>query len=266
MHSGAPPTGDVPVAQIVLYGVTLNPDPTASNLPLPIHKNSAVKWYYTPTANANGRHLLQEDGSLGATIGVHIAGQNIKGPNEAEGANIDQSGIPLICGGHVTPPLGLGPLYHFHKASTCLMDDMADIKYHERDTSSSHSDLVAYANDGFGIYGFYDLNGSHPIVDECNGHFGCLDDECSVVEYHYHSSNYTWNGGKSFTPYWIGCLGPSKGVCDQTVSAAASTPTCGDGCGYEICVQPGTNGKTLNAYIDSFGKADWLSQFTVNPY
>ena len=178
----------------------------------------------------------------------------------------------MICGGHVTPPVGLGPQYHYHKASTCLMDDMADIEYHKFDeykTNSSHSDLVAYANDGFGIYGFYDLNHSVPIVDECNGHFGCLDDKCEIVEYHYHAKNFTYTGQpQQFEPYWIGCLGPSKGMCNETeIPPNPNAPDCGSGCGYQICVQPGTNNDTLTQYIGSFGKGDdWLDKFTVNPF
>merc|ERR1712187_1107300 len=118
-------------------------------------------WYSNDTTppTKRQRNVLQGPpvGPSGGTIGVHI----------------DLSGIPLICGGHVTPPVGLGPQYHYHKASTCLMDDIADIEYHIKDSNSSHSDLVAYANDGFGIYGFYDINRSVPVIDEWNGHFGC---------------------------------------------------------------------------------------------
>ena len=46
-------------------------------------------------------------------------GIQIKGPAEANGFNVDTSHIPLPCGGHVTPPVGPGPLYHYHKAADC---------------------------------------------------------------------------------------------------------------------------------------------------
>merc|ERR1719419_733819 len=199
-------------------------------------------------------------------VGLHINGNNIKGPEEAEGVNIDLSGIPLHCGGHVTPPVGHGPQYHYHKASTCLMDDEVDLKYHRRDSNSSHSDLVAYANDGHGIYGFYDLEGATPVTDECNGHFGCLDDDCATIEYHYHSRNFTFGGGREqFEPYWIGCIGPSKGKCSRTEEGGA--PHCGKGCGYEVCVQPGTDRKGLDSYLDQFeGGSKWLDKFTVSPF
>ena len=46
-------------------------------------------------------------------------GIQLKGPAEANGFNVDTSHIPLPCGGHVTPPVGPGPLYHYHKAADC---------------------------------------------------------------------------------------------------------------------------------------------------
>lgn len=43
-----------------------------------------------------------------AVIALHITGQQVKGPDEAEGMNVDYSGLHLetMCGGHVTPPIG----------------------------------------------------------------------------------------------------------------------------------------------------------------
>jgi len=281
-QNGAPPEGDVPVFYITLYGLPLNPDPTRTLLPLPLYAEviNPLIWYYNDTddsgrrsGRSRSRWPLQQinpftpgDDPSGGMIAVHINGNNIKGPEEAEGVNIDMSGIPLHCGGHVTPPVGIGPQYHYHKASTCLMDDMADIAYHAEDTKSSHSDLVAFANDGHGIYGFYDLDGAKPVVDECNGHFGCLDDDCSRIEYHYHTFNYTYNGGQDvFTPYWVGCYGPSKGLCSKLNNGAA--PHCGKGCDYEVCVQPGTDKSALDTYLDGYdGGSAWLNKFTVNPY
>jgi len=245
--------------------------------------NNPLVWYYNDTDDSarkgklggprSGRDLLQinpftpGDDPSGGMIGLHINGNNIKGPEEAEGVNIDLSTIPLNCGGHVTPPVGMGPQYHYHKASTCDMDDMVDIKYHERDLESSHSDLVAYANDGFGIYGFYDVGGEDMVLDECSGHFGCLDDDCKVIEYHYHGHNYTYTGSDDvFKPYWFGCFGPSKGKCPDD-SSKGGAPHCGKGCGYEVCVEKGTSKEGLKKYLDEFpGGSKWLDQFTVSPY
>ena len=137
--------GDVPVSFQIWAEFPLNPDPTADDLP---------------------KHLYS-----GATqyqqIGVHLNGVHIKGPGEAEGYNVDTSRIPLLCGGHVTPPIGAGPVYHYHKASTC---DHIEVV-------GQHGPLIGFANDGFAIYGFQDIDGTAPVVDECNGHFGPVSNE-----------------------------------------------------------------------------------------
>ena len=162
----------------------------------------------------------------------------------------------------MTPPTkSSGPLYHYHKAALCIEEHVE---------FGHHSELQGYANDGFGIYGLYDFNYEKPIVDECNGHFGAVgDDPTGPVVYHYHYQNYTWNStdpNTVFRPYYIGCQGPSKGLCNQTLSRVQSTPVCGSGCGYQICVQPGTSHSELIRYLNYWGNATWLEQFSVNPY
>lgn len=300
-QKGAPATGDVEVPQVMLYAMNLYPDPTNSSLPLNLYQLNPLTWSYDPTTmmekivnhkedtspfqwkpfvekklfslSNNKRLLLEEEeeesrpdgppppNAAFQTTGVHLAGIQIKGPAEAEGYNVDTVDIPLICGGHVTPPIGAGPLYHFHKASFCLMENSTN-------SGDSHSALVGWMNDGFAMYGFHDIDGKAPVLDECNGHFGCLDDKCEDVTYHYHSNNYTYSGKGQFTPYWTGCLGPSKGICNTTVHQEYDNGAdwCGAGCGYQICVQTGTNKDTLNSYISSFGDSNWLNQFTVNPF
>lgn len=107
------PDGDVPVFYITLYGVPLNPDPTRDILPFPLYEVllDPVIWYYNETDDSgreskygrdrhrnrqsSGRDLLQVnpfqpgDDPSGGMIAVHINGNNIKGPEEAEGVNID---------------------------------------------------------------------------------------------------------------------------------------------------------------------------------
>ena len=39
--------------------------------------------------------------------------------------------------------------------------------------------------DGFGVYAYQDVDGAAPVVDECGGHFGPVD-ETGKVLYHYH--------------------------------------------------------------------------------
>ena len=68
-------------------------------------------------------------------------------------------------------------------------------------------------------------------------------------------------------PYHLGCLGPAKLKCNDTVSSKhdGGANWCGPGCGAEICVQPGTDKDLLTAYIDSF-TAGWLDGYTTNEY
>merc|ERR1719506_24826 len=117
----------------------LKPDPTRDDRPLHMYNNSAL-------TNGNAYQV----------IGAMNNGVQIKGPAEANGFNVDTSLIPLPCGGHVTPPVGPGPVYHYHKAPDCI-DNVGE----------AHSRL-GWAADGHGIYG-YDAGSP---VDECHGHFG----------------------------------------------------------------------------------------------
>ena len=112
-------------------------------------------------------------------------GIQIKGPAEANGYNVDTSLIPLPCGGHVTPPVGPGPLYHYHKAADCV----------EIQEPGEHGPLIGFAADGFGIYGFGDYRGM-PVLDECHGHFGVVPNSNHVgvrfwqtIVFIYHQSN-----------------------------------------------------------------------------
>jgi len=170
----------------------------------------------------------------------------------------------------VTPPVGPGPQYHYHKASTC--DHI--------ETTGQHGPLLGYANDGFAIYGFQDIDGTAPVVDECNGHFGPVTNSADVATYHYHAHessvmpSLTFEHQEpTFQPYFIGCQGPSKGKCNSTISKAPKGMEdlkhnwCGVGCGAELCVQPGTSNASLTTYLGSFNKGmDWLTKHTVNDY
>ena len=56
-----------------------------------------------------------------------------------------------------------------------------------------------------------------PVVDECHGHFGAIDDSGEVT-YHYHTSAETNMDGVPHKPYFMGCQGPSVSRCNETVS------------------------------------------------
>lgn len=90
--------GDVLTAYYQYFQFPLHPDPTSDDKPAHMYDNCALK-----------------TGETYQVIGAHLTGVQIKGPSEANGYNVDTSLIPLPCGGHVTPPVGVGPVYHFHK-------------------------------------------------------------------------------------------------------------------------------------------------------
>jgi len=72
-------------------------------------------------------------------------------------------------GGHVNPHGG----YHYHAVTGSTK---------EIEQPDSHSPMIGYAIDGFGIYGLLDKNGNNPTdLDECGGH---SDD---LRGYHYHA-------------------------------------------------------------------------------
>ena len=162
------PGGDVLVPSHQLFKFPLHPNPLLDSRPIHMYASTALT-----------------SGNTYQVIGAHLNGVQIKGPAEANGFNVDTSLIPLNCGGHVTPPVGPGPIYHYHKAADCT----------NISTPSTHGPLIGYANDGFGIYGFGDFEGE-PVLDECHGQFGpvpgpgCVtgkEPACEVA-YHYHAS------------------------------------------------------------------------------
>merc|ERR1711988_861491 len=122
---------------------------------------------------------------------------------------------------------------------------------------------IGYAADGFGIYGY---DGSP--ADECHGHFGPVDSK-GTIEYHYHTAGVYNLPNTPHKPYYLGCLGPSKGRCNTTVNEDfdGGANWCGQGCGADLCVEPGTSRKALVSYLDKFTKGeDWLHEYTVNDF
>ena len=86
--------------------------------------------------------------------------------------------------------------------------------------------------------------------------------------------------GEPHKPYYMGCQGPSKGKCATTVDPEFDNGAnwCGQGCGYDLCVQPGTSHAALVAYLGKYnpvgsgaplgpaGAEAWLKKFSVNPF
>ena len=93
------------------------------------------------------------------------------------------------CGGH---PERKGQ-YHYHDYAPCLPNET---------DKNGHSSLIAYALDGFGVYGAKDVGGkivSNKNLDVCHGHKGPVVWNGNIQNiYHYHMNNEY--------PYSIGCL------------------------------------------------------------
>jgi len=237
--------GRLPARELQIFEFPLDPSPLSAETPLHMYAKTALTC-----------------GNTYQVIGAHLNGVQLKGPAEANGFNVDTTLIPLPCGGHVTPPLAPGPIYHSHKAADCL----------NISTPGGHGPLIGYANDGFGIYGFGDWSGA-PVVAEGHGQFGAVpraDGSPGEVAYHYHASAEYNLPGMPHKPYYQGCQGcqgPSRGRCNRTVTDKydGGANWCGQGCGFEVCVLPGTNATALLAYLDRHRDgATWLKPLSVN--
>jgi hypothetical protein len=238
--------GDVWVPEIAYYKIPVKGDPTRSDRP-------------------GDMYSTVDDGSksMGPALGFAVQnGVSIQGPNDAGDYNIDEAGFILPCGGHVTPPvdammdgpMSSPPLYHYHKAPDCLDEFVMQNKpFAHGGTQGQHGGVIGLALDGFAIHAYQDIGGSAPVLDECGGHFGPVsDDDLTTVSYHYHSTTYT--------PYTLACQGPALGECESTQGGANF---CGEGCGADICVQPGVAQEDLEAYVDEFDST-WLAKYTTN--
>lgn len=125
--------------------------------------------------------------NLGA-IGVLLTGARIFNALDADGRDAVAHEVQDSCGGH---PQSIGS-YHYHNVSNCVA---------QTDTAGSHSPLVGYIADGFGLYGNLGEGGkalTNADLDECHGHSHALTSNgTTVTQYHYHAT-------KEY-PYTVGC-------------------------------------------------------------
>ena len=135
-----------------------------------------------PTENA-------EPTCAGGEAGVGLNGVLVNVGIDAAGRDAAAWEVQDTCQGH---PNDAG--YHQHSISDCI-EDM-------RSGEGGHSDLAAYALDGFGIFGHYGEDGevlTNEDLDECHGHTHAIEWDGETVEmYHYHAT-YEF-------PYTIGCF------------------------------------------------------------
>ena len=122
-------------------------------------------------------------------IGILVNGGYFFNALDSLGRDAVAHEIQDACDGH---PEQSGA-YHYHSVSTCL---------EKQSSRTSHSALMGYALDGFGIFGHYGENGkelTNADLDECHGHTHEIDwDGKRLNLYHYHA---TWE-----YPYTIGCF------------------------------------------------------------
>ncbi|KAA3643033.1 MAG: YHYH protein [Chloroflexi bacterium] len=148
---------------------------TAWNQQVPIpqdfHEGNAWRIPINPTIASQSTPTTGQ-----GPIAVAINGVMVYNPTQQDGiydANRDPYLIGELdaCGGHS----GRADDYHYHIAPVCLLEQLSnEIPYDQP---------IAYALDGYPIYGFYNPDGSLPQdLDECSGEY----DEAG--NYHYHAS------------------------------------------------------------------------------
>lgn len=130
-------------------------------------------------------------------VAVAINGVMIFNPTKQDGIYAEDHDPYLIgeldtCGGHA----GRADDYHYHIAPNCILEELGAI--------DNYTDPIAYALDGYPIYGYFNSDGTLPSnLDECGGEY----DETG--NYHYHASpDY---------PYINGCF---SGVYDMSLQPA----------------------------------------------
>lgn len=171
------------------------PDHTTGNYPISPsddaytydrNPNSISEQSITLTLPANPT-IASQPNCIGGEVGIMLSGVVLFNAFDALGRDAQVHEVQDECDGH---PQESG-VYHYHALSDCL-----------EDTEAGHSALMGYAFDGFGIYGYYDEDGTeitNADLDECHGHVGVIEWDGQMVEmYHYHAT-------REF-PYTVGCF------------------------------------------------------------
>jgi len=131
--------------------------------------------------------LAAQPNCIGGEVGVLLSGGLLFSAFDADGHDAAAHEVQDACGGH---PQREG-VYHYHSLSDCL-----------EDATAGHSALMGYAFDGFGLFGYYGVDGrelTNEDLDECHGHTHSIEwDGRAADMYHYHATH-------EF-PYTIGCF------------------------------------------------------------
>ncbi len=144
---------------------------------------------------------------IGGEVGIMLSGVVIFSAFDSEGRDAAAHEVQDSCDGHPQ----VSGFYHYHNLSDCF-----------EDTETGHSALMGYAFDGYGIYGYYDIDGTEVTnedLDVCHGHSHMIEwDEQMIEMYHYHATH-------EF-PYVVGCFHgtPSiRGLSNQGGGQPTST-------------------------------------------
>jgi hypothetical protein len=149
---------------------------------------NAIKGYTLRASLPRNPTRRSQASCVGGTIGVMTTGIPLFSAFDAGGRDAVAHEIQDKCGGH---PQVSGQ-YHYHAVSACITD---------RGARRSHSKLVGWALDGFGIYGYRGDGGAVMTtakLDACHGHTHVVAWRGKRMRiYHYHAT-------RDF-PYVVSC-------------------------------------------------------------
>jgi hypothetical protein len=147
---------------------------------------NSIQRYILKAALPRNPTVTRTPTCIGGTIGVMRDGIPLYNAFDAGGRDAPAHEIQDRCGGH---PERTGQ-YHYHSLPPCLSD-----------AGTTHSALLGWALDGFGIYGPRGGNGTElgtADLDACHGHTHVVSwNGRRVRMYHYHAT-YDF-------PYVVGC-------------------------------------------------------------
>jgi hypothetical protein len=189
--NGLPPlSGTFPVATSD-PAHAYNPDPTAVE-----EHTIDVSVPYNPVVNAQP---TCESG----VVGIAIDGIPILDGYDAAGNDAAAVETQDVCHGHPNQNFG----YHYHSLSPCILSTQA----------LTHTTLVGWALDGFGIYVEYNSQGqllTDSDLDACHGRTSVVPWHGKMVDIYHYDMTFEF-------PYTVGCFrGTPSGFAGMTIDTA----------------------------------------------
>jgi hypothetical protein len=189
--NGLPPlSGTFPVATSD-PAHAYNPDPTA----VEAHAID-VSVPYNPVVNAQAS-------CEAGVVGIAIDGIPILDGFDAAGNDAAAVETQDVCHGHPNQNFG----YHYHSLSPCILSKEA----------LTHTTLVGWALDGFGIYVEYNSHGqllTDSDLDACHGRTSVVPWHGKMVDIYHYDMTFEF-------PYTVGCFrGTPSGFAGMTIDTA----------------------------------------------